>query len=104
MMFLTLLALADQVTPSTTLRIPVQETLPATYQRPPVVRIQFNDTGAVKACSVEQSSGNAELDSFACRQVQASVSIPTERHHVPAPRSITVDYVTVPPGRAPGQS
>lgn len=103
-MFLALLALAGQSAPAATLTIHVRDTLPATYQRAPIVNVQFNDLGDVKACSVEQSSGNSELDAFACRQVQASVTIPTERHHIPAPRSIAVEFVPVSAASAPQRS
>lgn len=92
MILATLLALAGQSASPAIMTITVQK-LPATYTKAPVVHLDFDKTGAVSACTIEQSSGSPGIDKVACQQVQA-IKIPTEGGKAPESRSAPVEFIT----------
>lgn len=70
--------LANEVAPVMQLVVSVNR-LPAAYQTPALVRVQFGDDGTVAACSVEVTSGSGTLDQIACQQARRDVSKPPFR-------------------------
>lgn len=91
MILATLLALAGQ-SASPIMTITVQK-LPASYSKAPVVHLDFDNKGAVSACTVEQSSGSPAIDKVACQQVQ-TIKLPVEGKKAPESRSAPVEFVT----------
>jgi hypothetical protein len=94
MILATLLALAGQADapPAPLLTVTVQK-LPATYQHAPVVHLEFDDKGAVSACTLEQSSGSPGIDKAACQQALSALKVPVEKHKAPAARSATIAFI-----------
>ena len=101
MIFATLLALAGQTVsavPASIMTITVQK-LPASYHHAPIVHLDFNEKGAVSACTLEQSSGSPGIDKVACQQVSTGTRR-AEKGKAPESRSAAVEFVA---GPAPAQ-
>ena len=69
------------------------------YHHAPIVHLDFNEKGAVSACTLEQSSGSPGIDKVACQQV-STVTLRAEKGKAPESRSAAVEFVA---GPAPAQ-
>ncbi|RYD63684.1 MAG: hypothetical protein EOP58_10955 [Sphingomonadales bacterium] len=99
MFFTSLLALAAAQTapaaaPETLITVSVQK-LPAAYKQAPVVRLEFNNTGAVIKCDIEKPSGSPGIDKVACQQA-VQVKLDVVDNVAPAPRSAIIAFNTEP--------
>jgi hypothetical protein len=100
MLFASLLALASFQTapaaePETLITVTVQK-LPAAYKQAPVVRLEFNSTGAVVKCDIEKPSGSTGIDKVACQQA-VQVKLDVKDNVAPAPRSAIIAFTAEPP-------